>query len=85
MTTKDFNKLINKNLAEKLKQKKLTTNTDLANLEQHIIEKLFEKYKSCKFFISNSYFSDEGSQNFWIFQPTLNTFTIPAGLTETIL
>ena len=36
-------------------------------------------------FIGQSYFINEGSQNFLIFQPILNTFTMPAGLTETIV
>ena len=37
------------------------------------------------FLIGKSYFSIEGSQNFLIFQPILNTFTMPIGLTETIV
>ena len=38
-----------------------------------------------KIFISKSYFNDDGSQNFLIFQPISKTFTMPAGVTETII
>ena len=36
-------------------------------------------------FIGQSYFFNDGSQNFFIFQPILNTFTKPVGLTKTIV
>ena len=35
-------------------------------------------------FIGQSYFFNNGAQNFLIFQPTLNTFTVTAGLLESI-
>ena len=36
-------------------------------------------------FICQSYFSNDGSQNFLKFQPILNSLAMPTGLTETIV
>ena len=36
-------------------------------------------------FISQSYFINDGLQNFLIFQPTYKAFKTPAGLTDTIV
>ena len=36
-------------------------------------------------FICQSYFSNDGSQNFLKSQPILNSLTMPTGLTETIV
>ena len=42
-----------------------------------------QTYES-SFFVGESYFIKDGSQNFLIFQPIFNTFTIPAGNIDTI-
>ena len=43
-----------------------------------------QTYES-RLFIGQNYFSNDGSQNFLIFQPIYNTFKLPAALTGTII
>lgn len=51
--------------------------------QQDKIEKLI--INDSNLFISQSYFIDNGSQYFWIFQRISNTFSMPATLTEIII
>ena len=67
-------------LHEKIKT--LATKTELKT-EKDKIEKL-QTYDS-SLFVDQSYFMNNGSQNFLIFQPIINTFTILAGNTDTIV
>ena len=51
--------------------------------QQDKIEKLI--INDSNLFISQSYFIDNGSQYFWIFQRISNTFSMPATLTEIMI
>ena len=88
ITTNDFNKLSGVIFDERLKQAKLATTNDLGTVDQGAIknEEKIEKLQTfhLSFFIGKSYFSDDGSQNFLMFQPFYKTSTMPAGLTHTI-
>ena len=47
---------------------------------------ILKKYKhDSSLFIGQSYFFNDGSQCFLLFQPTFNTFTMLAGIAETIV
>ena len=71
----------NFDLNEKMKQS-ATKEQDLKT-EQDKIKQL--KTYDSNLFICQSYFFNYVSQNFFIFQPILNTFKIKTGLTETIV
>ena len=61
------------------------TNTILdAKAVQYKIVKIQTYYLSLFFFVQ-SYFFNNGAQNFFIFQAILNTFTMSTGITETIV
>ena len=58
---------------------------DLANVEDCTIEnEKIEKLQTCdlRFFIDTSYFSNDGPQNFLIFQPISRLSTMSAGLKD---
>ena len=70
-----------KTLAKREEIKALATKAEL-NTEQNEIVKL-QTY-DLSLFIGQSYFNNDGSQNYLIFQPIYKTITTFSGLTDTI-
>ena len=75
----DISKFINNSNLDK-KIETLATKAVLKPEQEKMVK--LETYDSSFFY--QSYFFNDGSQNFLIFQPILNTFMMSAGLTETI-
>ena len=100
ITTQELNKLTADNFVARLKQANLASKNDSADFVKkgYFNEKIIDinkkatvnKTKYVKW-ITNiwfksfyHYFSNDGSQSFWIFQPIYETLTTFAGLSNTI-
>ena len=68
---------------ERLKQAKLATTIDLSTVNNVSLKT--SKITNIYMFIGKSYFSDNGSQNFLIFQAIFNTFIILVRIANTVI
>ena len=98
LTTSDYNKFTSNTLDAKITQNKLVNESDLDRKIKEDVKTLATKEQlltkqdkivklqtyDLSIFIGQSYFNNDGSQNYLILQPIFRTITIFSGPTSTI-